>query len=110
MGVGGGGTHGCGSFATAMMCARGVWGGVGGSPCSICTALASLLHTCHPAAAQVMDNLWRAGSKGRFGFTPQREIYNQQQKQWARFFKVSLHRFSSTIIPLPPPPDSPPQC
>jgi len=36
---------------------------------------------------QVMDNLWRAGSKGRFGFTPQREIYNQQQKQWARFFK-----------------------
>lgn len=38
-------------------------------------------------AAQVMDNLWKASSNGKFGYSVQREIFNQQSKQWPKFFK-----------------------
>lgn len=36
---------------------------------------------------QTLDNLWRAASNGRFGFSVQREMWTQSQKRWAKFFK-----------------------
>ncbi|KAG1655780.1 hypothetical protein FOA52_013081 [Chlamydomonas sp. UWO 241] len=35
----------------------------------------------------VFDNLWKSSSNGKFGFSVQRELYNQQGKQWPKFFK-----------------------
>lgn len=34
-----------------------------------------------------MDSLWKVASGGKFGFSVQREIYNQQAKRWPKFFK-----------------------
>ncbi len=39
------------------------------------------------ADLQTMDNLWKIASNGKFGFSVQREMWNQQQKRWAKFFK-----------------------
>ena len=36
---------------------------------------------------QTIDALWKAASGGKFGFSAQREIWNQQSKYWSRFFK-----------------------
>ncbi len=36
---------------------------------------------------QTLDNLWKASSNGKFGFSVQKEIFNQCQKRWAKFFK-----------------------
>lgn len=36
---------------------------------------------------QTMDALWKVASDGKFGFTVQREIWNQNQKRWPKFFK-----------------------
>lgn len=50
---------------------------------------------------QTMDNLWKAASNGKFGFSVQREIYTQQQKRWSKFFKqidwVTLTPGDSTV-------------
>lgn len=37
---------------------------------------------------QTIDNLWKTASNGKFGYSVQREIYNQQQKRWSKFFKL----------------------
>ena len=36
---------------------------------------------------QTLDNLWKVASNGKFGYSVQKDIYNQQQKRWAKFFK-----------------------
>jgi uncharacterized membrane protein YgcG len=35
-----------------------------------------------------LDDLWRAASNNRFGFTVQREMFGQNQKRWQKFFKA----------------------
>jgi hypothetical protein len=35
-----------------------------------------------------IDDLWRAASNNRFGFTVQRELFSQNQKRWQKFFKA----------------------
>ncbi len=35
---------------------------------------------------QTVDTLWRTASNGRFGYTVQREMWQQAGKRWARFF------------------------
>jgi hypothetical protein len=35
-----------------------------------------------------MDKLWRASSNGRFGYTVQREMWIQNNRQWTKFFKA----------------------
>ncbi len=34
-----------------------------------------------------MDNLWKAASNNKFGYSVQKELYNQNQKRWGKFFK-----------------------
>lgn len=34
-----------------------------------------------------IDNLWRAASNKKFGFSTQREVWMQQSKYWTRFYK-----------------------
>ncbi|CAG9467386.1 unnamed protein product [Pedinophyceae sp. YPF-701] len=42
-----------------------------------------------PAAdLQTVDNLWRAASNNKFGYTAQREVWIQNRRQWPRFFKA----------------------
>ncbi|GFR44326.1 hypothetical protein Agub_g5539 [Astrephomene gubernaculifera] len=36
---------------------------------------------------QTIDNLWRAGSNNKFGYSVQKEIWTQQSKRWPKFFK-----------------------
>jgi hypothetical protein len=36
---------------------------------------------------QVMDNLWKSASNNRFGYSVQKEMFNQAQKRWPKFFK-----------------------
>lgn len=36
---------------------------------------------------QTIDNLWKTASNGKFGYSVQKEIFNQQQKRWGKFFK-----------------------
>lgn len=36
---------------------------------------------------QTIDNLWRAASKNRQGFSIQKEMWMQNSKQWTKFFK-----------------------
>ena len=40
------------------------------------------------ADLQTMDALWAASSGGRFGYKVQREVWVQNRRQWARFFKA----------------------
>lgn len=37
---------------------------------------------------QTIDNLWKASSNGKFGFSVQREMWLQAQKRWPKFFKA----------------------
>lgn len=37
---------------------------------------------------QTMDKLWRTASKGKFGFSRQKEIFAQNRKMWPKFFKA----------------------
>ncbi|KAK9812587.1 hypothetical protein WJX73_010690 [Symbiochloris irregularis] len=37
---------------------------------------------------QTIDQLWKAGSGGVFGFSVQRELWMQNRKYWTRFFKA----------------------
>jgi hypothetical protein len=39
------------------------------------------------ADLQTVDNLWRAASNNKFGYSVQKEIWQQNQKRWAKFFK-----------------------
>jgi hypothetical protein len=34
-----------------------------------------------------VDNLWRAYSNNKFGYTPQRELWLQSKKMWGKFFQ-----------------------
>lgn len=36
---------------------------------------------------QTIDGLWRAASNDKFGYSVQREVFNQCQRRWAKFFK-----------------------
>ena len=36
---------------------------------------------------QTIDALWKLASDGKFGFSVQREIFNQTQRRWPKFFK-----------------------
>ena len=36
---------------------------------------------------QTMDNLWKVASGGKFGYSVQKELWLQNQKRWAKFFK-----------------------
>ncbi|KXZ45886.1 hypothetical protein GPECTOR_49g470 [Gonium pectorale] len=36
---------------------------------------------------QTLDALWKAGSNGKFGYSVQKEIWVQNSKRWAKFFK-----------------------
>ncbi|GIL57280.1 hypothetical protein Vafri_12535 [Volvox africanus] len=36
---------------------------------------------------QTMDNLWKAASNGKFGYSVQKEIWLQNTKRWPKFFK-----------------------
>jgi len=41
-----------------------------------------------PAAdLQTVDRLWKAASGGKFGYSVQREIWQQNNKRWSKFFK-----------------------
>lgn len=37
---------------------------------------------------RTMDELWRAASGGKFGYSVQREMWVQQRRQWTKFFKA----------------------
>lgn len=37
---------------------------------------------------RTMDNLWKASSGGKFGFSVQKEIWMQNAKRWPKFFKA----------------------
>lgn len=39
------------------------------------------------ADLQTIDQLWKAYSNGKFGFSVQREMWLQNKKQWQKFFK-----------------------
>lgn len=36
---------------------------------------------------QTVDALWRAGSKGKFGYSVQKELFAQSARRWPKFFK-----------------------
>ncbi|EFJ46499.1 hypothetical protein VOLCADRAFT_75357 [Volvox carteri f. nagariensis] len=36
---------------------------------------------------QTLDSLWKAASNGKFGYSVQKEIWNQNSKRWPKFFK-----------------------
>ncbi len=36
---------------------------------------------------QTLDKLWLASSGGKFGYSVQKEIWNQNQRRWGKFFK-----------------------
>ncbi|KAG2430837.1 hypothetical protein HXX76_009811 [Chlamydomonas incerta] len=36
---------------------------------------------------QTLDNLWKAASNNKFGYSVQKEIWMQNQKRWPKFFK-----------------------
>lgn len=36
---------------------------------------------------RTMDNLWKAASNGKFGYSVQKEIFTQSQRRWPKFFK-----------------------
>lgn len=36
---------------------------------------------------QTIDNLWKAASNGKFGYSVQKEIWVQNSKRWGKFFK-----------------------
>lgn len=35
---------------------------------------------------QTIDDLWKAGSKGKFGFSVQRQVWRACNEQWSKFF------------------------
>jgi hypothetical protein len=37
---------------------------------------------------KTLDNLWKASSNGKFGFSVQKDIWVQSQKRWSKFFKL----------------------
>ncbi len=37
---------------------------------------------------QTLDQLWKAASGGKFGYSVQREMWLQARKQWPKFFKA----------------------
>lgn len=37
---------------------------------------------------KTLDALWREASSGKFGYAPQREVWLQNGRQWAKFFKA----------------------
>jgi len=39
------------------------------------------------ADLQTVDNLWRAASNNKYGYSVQKELWQQNQKRWAKFFK-----------------------
>jgi hypothetical protein len=40
-----------------------------------------------PAACAQVDALWRAASKGKFGYSIQKELFIQSARRWPKFFK-----------------------
>ncbi len=36
---------------------------------------------------RTIDNLWKAGSNGKFGYSVQKEIYGQCGKNWTKFLR-----------------------
>jgi hypothetical protein len=40
------------------------------------------------ADLRAIDGLWRAASKGKFGYSVQKEIWVQNRRYWERLFKV----------------------
>jgi hypothetical protein len=43
--------------------------------------------TISVADMQTLDNLWKAASNGKFGFSVQKEVFNQCARRWPKFFK-----------------------
>ncbi|PNH04496.1 Tetrapyrrole-binding protein, chloroplastic [Tetrabaena socialis] len=43
--------------------------------------------TISVADFQTVDNLWKASSNGKFGYSVQKEIWVQAQRRWPKFFK-----------------------
>ncbi|KAI8471563.1 MAG: hypothetical protein J3K34DRAFT_417038 [Monoraphidium minutum] len=41
-----------------------------------------------PEDLQTVDALWRAGSKGKFGYSVQKELFAQSARRWPKFFKA----------------------
>ena len=37
---------------------------------------------------RTLDELWKAASGGKFGYSVQREIWLQKSRQWPKFFKA----------------------
>ncbi|PSC75665.1 hypothetical protein C2E20_1616 [Micractinium conductrix] len=37
---------------------------------------------------QTLDGLWKAASRGKFGYAVQREVWLQNRRQWPKFFKA----------------------